>query len=107
MFFERNRPHSRGPFTGPRRQCGYSLIELVASLVLLACIAVLSFPTFQDFSPHEDAAGARVTPQSADGENNAGPAPGDDHRPSQPVERTDRNASEDEKDDSREEPRKA
>ena len=107
MFSESDRPHSRGPFARLRRQCGYSLIELMASLVLLACIAVLSFPTFQDFSPHEDAAGARVTPQSAGGEISGDPAPGDDHRPSQPVERTDQNASEEGKDDSTEEPRKA
>ncbi len=65
-------------------QRGYSLIELVASLVLLAAIAALSLPTYQDFSPHTDAAGQAVHPQSAGDARTAGKTSGEKFRPSQP-----------------------
>ena len=35
-----------------RHHQGYSLVELVVSVLLIAAIAVLSLPTYQDFSPH-------------------------------------------------------
>lgn len=65
-------------------QRGYSLIELVASLVLLAAIAALSLPTYQDFSPHADAAGQAVHPQSAGDARTAGKTSGEEIRPGQP-----------------------
>ena len=46
-----SRSLSKGPRPGIRS--GFSLLELVASLLLIAAIAVLSFPTYQDFTPHE------------------------------------------------------
>lgn len=36
---------------------GYSLVELAATIVMIAGIAVLSLPTYQDFGPHEEFAG--------------------------------------------------
>ncbi len=33
---------------------GYSLLELLASAVLLVSIAVLALPTYKDFAPHDD-----------------------------------------------------
>ena len=49
-------------------QRGYSLIEIIASLLLIAAIAVLSLPTYQDFSPHPDAAGVQAHPAAVDPE---------------------------------------
>jgi prepilin-type N-terminal cleavage/methylation domain-containing protein len=46
-----SRTLSKGPRPGIRS--GFSLLELLASLLLIAAIAVLSFPTYQDFTPHE------------------------------------------------------
>lgn len=36
----------------PGGHAGYSLLELLVSILLIAGIAVLSLPTFQEFSPH-------------------------------------------------------
>lgn len=41
-------PHSRGAFFNR----GFSLVELLVSVLLIAAIAVLSLPTFHDFAPH-------------------------------------------------------
>lgn len=43
-----------------RHQRGYSLVELAVSVLLIAAIAVLSFPTYQDFSPHGEAIPGQV-----------------------------------------------
>ena len=52
------------PVIGSRKPVrGYSLIELLASLLLIAAIAVLSLPTYKDFSPHADSAGGESPDQ--------------------------------------------
>lgn len=40
---------------------GYSLVELLASIILIASIAVLALPTYQDFAPHADVAEGKVS----------------------------------------------
>lgn len=84
MFSVTDRTFLSGKRLQAGNQRGYSLIELVASLVLLAAIAALSLPTYQDFSPHADAAGQAVHPQSAGDARTAGKTSGEEIRPSQP-----------------------
>lgn len=45
---------TRNMFHRSGGQRGFSLVELGASILLIAAIAVLSLPTYQDFAPHED-----------------------------------------------------
>ena len=50
----------RHPAKGQRSGSGFSQIELIGSILLIAAIAVLSFPTFQDFKPHAQDPGASI-----------------------------------------------
>lgn len=74
--------------TRPGGQRGYSLLELAASLVLLAAIAVLSLPTYENFSPQTDARGEGIHQPSSSAEQAAGQTASDQSHTDQPVNRT-------------------
>lgn len=44
-----------------RGHIAYSLVELLASAVLVVSIAVLALPTYQDFAPHSEVAEGGVS----------------------------------------------
>ncbi|HKJ16892.1 MAG TPA: hypothetical protein VJ984_06075 [Xanthomonadales bacterium] len=48
----------------PRRARGYFLFELVISVVMIAAIVVLAFPTYQDFVPEPGIDGKPLSAES-------------------------------------------
>lgn len=71
----------------PGGQLGYSLLELVASILLIAAIAVLSLPTYQDFTPHSELSDERSRESSLRGEKTASSPPAKGEFQDQPVDR--------------------
>ncbi len=67
------------------RHQGYSLVELVVSVLLIAAIAVLSLPTYQDFSPHGEAIPEQAGPPLELFSQPAPDAPERTTNPDQPV----------------------
>ena len=67
------------PFIRKRIIAGYSLVELLASLVLIAMIAVLALPTYQDFEAHtsDGHTGAQEEARSLPQADEAHPAQGE------------------------------
>lgn len=102
MFSENNSGSTR-----PGGQWGYSLLELAASLVLLAAIAVLSLPTYQGFSPHTDTPGDRKHQPENSGEQAAGPPASEQSHTDQPVNHSEGTTRAGEEPTVEEEPHKA
>lgn len=64
---------------------GFSVFELLATILLIAAIAVLSLPTYNDFTPHETSSDERLRPSSNDEREVADPLPSGRKIPDQPV----------------------
>jgi len=74
---------SQGSRSGIRS--GFSLLELLASLLLIAAIAVLSFPTYQGFTPHEATLNDRPKAPADKAREAADPLPAGSKIQDQPV----------------------
>lgn len=62
-------------------------MELVASILLIAAIAALSLPTYQDFTPHSKFSGERTREAALRGEKSASSSPAKGEIQDQPVDR--------------------